>query len=174
MANPAMNAAEKKEVEQSFWYEAGTLVSQGLLYLERGAEFAADPETYAAADALFESILTKLRSLDSFFQNMGRFPTDADADDLVPGYSQTILTSSERRQINVRVAHLTYLRPPAHAWDIGEMVRRGLEACAAFMKAAGVAGRDNWSTRLAEIEQTLKAWTYDDVRTENDSHAFRP
>lgn len=59
-----------EQLKHSIWYEAGTLVSQGLLYLRQGEALAADREgLYPAADALFDSLLTKLRTLDGGVQH---------------------------------------------------------------------------------------------------------
>lgn len=168
-----------EELEQlglSVSYEAGTLLSQGILYLRDGAALAKPTNRmYPTADALFDSLLTKLRSLDGFFTNQRHRPTDAIAKDLVPTWQpRGILSSDERTTINVRIAHLTYLRPAAHEWDIGLMVRKALETMSAFIQAAGPDAVDNGQYRIDEITRELNQWNdLDEVKTKNDNHAYR-
>lgn len=168
--------ADIRQLQHSVWYEAGTLVSQGLLYLGEGAALAADKERlYPTADALFDSLLTKLRTLDGFFQNFSSKATDAVASDLAPGWPATpILTPDQRKKISVRIAHLTYLRPIDHEWDIGVMIRTALETMHQFIQAAGPATVDAGQYRLDEIAAVLAAWgDFDQVKTKNDIHAYR-
>lgn len=165
-----------KQLQHSVWYETGTLVSQGLLYLREGAALAADADRlYPTADALFDSLLTKLRTLDGFFQNFSSKPTDAVASDLAPQWPATpILTPDERKKISVRIAHLTYLRPIDHEWDIGVMIRKAMETMRDFIQAAGAANVYAGQYRLDEIGSVLAEWgDLDQVKTKNDNHAYR-
>lgn len=165
-----------EQLQHSVWYEAGTLVSQGLLYLREGAALAADKERlYPTADALFDSLLTKLRTLDSFFRNLSSKATDAVASDLAPGWpARPILTDGQRKKISVRIAHLTYLRPVDHEWDIGVLIRTALETMHQFIQVAGPANVYAGQYRLDEIAAVLAEWgDLDEVKTKNDNHAYR-
>ncbi len=165
-----------EQLKRSVSYECGTLISQGLLYLREGAQLAADTaHLYPAADALLESLLTKLRSLDAFFSNFEVRATDAIASDLAPGWAPfAILTPDERKMINVRIAHLTYLRPTEHEWEFGLMIRRALETMKRFIETAGPNNVHDGEQRLKELEAVLANWgDLDDVKTKNDNHAYR-
>lgn len=183
MAKRKLTKKEVEQLEETFWYEVGTLISQGLLYLRRGEEFAADIKKYPygdpaamypVADALFDSLLTKLRALDSFFQNIGDWDTDGIAKDLGAWKKREMLPKDVRRRINVRIAHITTLRPKAHHWEIGKLVHAALLMIANYMDEVGVAGRHKWKERRSEVAAVLAAWAdLDDVVTENDRHAHR-
>lgn len=96
------------------------------------------------------------------------------ASDVTTWQAAGFLTEDERSAINVRVAHLTYLRPHEHDWAIGRMIRLALETIAAFIKAVGTAGHDGWDYRRSEVERTLADWgDRGGVRTNNDRHAHR-
>lgn len=69
-------ADQAKEFDQSFWYHVGVLVSQSKLYL-LGRERIAGTDEYAARDALFEMLLVRIRTFDSFFSSS----KDVKADD---------------------------------------------------------------------------------------------
>lgn len=92
-----------------------------------------------------------------------------------PGWPPTqILTTDERRGVSVRIAHLTYLRPIEHEWEIGLMIRKALETMRDFIQAAGPANVYAGQFRLDEINEVLADWgDLDQVKTRNDNHAYR-
>ena len=129
---------------------------------------------YPVADALFDSLLTKLRALDSFFQNIGDRDTDGVANDLGAWEERKMLPNDVRRSINVRIAHITTLRPKAHHWEVGKLIHAALVMIGDYMDAVGVAGRHKWKNRRAEVASVLTAWgDLDAVLTDNDQHAHR-
>jgi hypothetical protein len=179
MPNPSPQ--DRSQFEGSFSYHVGVLLSMSRLYLADGATLAADTAgrrpMYPAADALFEMLLLRLRSFDSFLACIGGNPTDATARDWVSSWApRSVLLGTERADINKRLAHLTYEQPPFHDWAIGEMVRRCCEALEQFLTDLGAAGPSAWGTRLAELRTYLAdhaAEGWDNVHTKNDGHAYR-
>lgn len=170
-------ADQENEFDQSFWYHAGVLVSQSKLYLLGGERIAGSDE-YAAADALFEMLLVRMRTFDSFFSSSTEFKADdALALHFVPSWSTNhFLTDDERERISKRLAHLTYSQPAEHEWPIGQIIRRCLEAIKEFLEAVPKLS-PRWNYRLDEITRFLNtefaAEHLDAIWTEADKHAHR-
>ncbi|MGB3411183.1 MAG: hypothetical protein WBA45_08285 [Microthrixaceae bacterium] len=172
---------QRDEFEGSFSYHVGVLMATSRLYLNQGAQLAnntggPNPQ-YAAADALFEMILVRVRSFDSFLGCVGNQKTDAHATDWVPGWQRgSVLIGTERNDISKRLPHLTYLQPPVHQWPIGEIVRRCCEGLEAFLFQVGPSAPKEWEDRHIELEEFLKEHAtqqWNRIWTENDNHAHR-
>lgn len=177
MHNVPPSADQAKEFDQSFWYHVGVLVSQSKLYLLGGERIAGTNE-YAAADAMFEMILLRIRAFDSFFSSSKEVRSDdALALHFVPLWPvQGFLTKTERDRISKRLAHLTYSQPAEHEWPIGRILRRCLEAITEFLEAIPERS-PRWEYRLREITGFLNnefaAYDLDAIWTEADKHAHR-
>ena len=171
-------ADQVKEFDQSLWYHVGVLVSQARLYL-LGGERIAGTEEYAAADALFEMLLVRLRTFDSFFSSSSEVKADdALARHFVPSWpTHHFLTGVERGRISTRLAHLTYAQPAEHEWAIGQMIRRCLQAIKEFLKAVPDPLSPRWKYRLGEVTGFLNGefaeHDLDAIWTEADKHAHR-
>jgi len=178
MPNPTPQ--QKEEFEGSFSYNVGVLLSMSRLYFEKGAQFAAptggDVPMYPAADALFEMILLRLRTFDSFFRSNA-----SQGDDAVPAHwgasrpSALVLVNSERADISKRLAHLTYSQPPSHEWAIGAMVRRCCEAIDQFLGDLQPHVK-LWEERHTETKEFLDEHAsngWEEIWTENNRHAHR-
>ena len=165
------------EFDESLWYHVGVLVSQSKLYLQ-GGEVMAGSVQYAAADALFEMLLVRLRAFDSFFGSAVGQPDDALAVHFVAGWSPShFLTTDERTNINKRLAHLTYSQPHTHEWAVGKMIRRCLETIRDFLQAIGNGLSERWTERrdevIAFLDGDFQSQTLDSIWTETDKHAHR-
>jgi hypothetical protein len=153
------------------------LVSQSKLYLLGGERIARTNE-YAAADALFEMLLMRIRAFGSFFSSSNQVKgDDALALHFVPSWPvRRFLSNDERERISKRLAHLTYSQPAQHEWPIGQILRRCLEAITEFLEA--IPKRSPlWEYRLCEITEFLSNefadHDLDAIWTEGDKHAHR-
>lgn len=175
MHNVPPTPDQAKEFDQSFWYHVGVLLSQSKLYL-LGGERIAGTDNYAAGDALFEMLLVRIRTFDSFFSSSKEIEADdALALHFVPSWpAQHFLTNDERERISKRLAHLTYSQPAEHEWPIGQIVRRCLKAITEFLEAIPKLS-PRWESRLREIRGFLSnefaAHDLDAIWTEPDKHA---
>jgi len=174
----APDTEQLQEFDGTFSYHVGVLVSQSKLYL-LGGEAIAGTDEYAAADALFEMLLVRMRTFDSFFSSAqtGK-PDDALAGQFVPGWTVAhFLTDDERAQISKRLAHLTYSQPPAHEWAIGQMVKRCLEVIGDFLQSVPGGLTERWAYRYAEVTHflgdELPNNDLESIWTEADKHAHR-
>jgi len=178
MPNPTTH--QKEEFEGSFSYNVGVLLSMSRLYFNEGESFAAstggDVSMYPAADALFEMILLRLRTFDSFFGPTAKKDDDADPAHWVTLWtSASVLDISERAAISKRLAHLTYSQPPSHEWAIGAMVRQCCDAIDQFLGDLHPHVK-LWGARHTEIKEFLDEHAsngWEEIRTENDRHAYR-
>ncbi|RIK10606.1 MAG: hypothetical protein DCC49_02835 [Acidobacteria bacterium] len=176
---PARTKEDLDTFVQAFHYETEMLLSQGLLYLDHGREIADDRSEgkQVVADALLDSILNRLRAFDAFFDPCGKRveKTDAIASDMANRWeSRPTLRSETRKNINVRLSHLTYIRPREHAWEIGIMIGEALEAIRDFMHATLVSDESR-NQLLKSVESTLDDWgDRNRIHTSQEhGHAFR-
>lgn len=166
------------EFDETFWYHAGVLVSQSKLYLLGGERLSGTPE-YAAADALFEMLLVRLRTFDSFFSATNiQQQDDAIATQFAANWNaHHFLTADERQNINKRLPHLTYSQPPVHEWPIGQMVHRCLGTILDFLQHVPGNLTPRWAYRRQEITDYLAGeftqHALDDIWTEQNRHAHR-
>lgn len=167
------SAEQEAQFNASFRYELAALVNQAVPYVRHGDSIAA--ANWAAADALLESTLIRLRSMHQFFSNK-RTKGDAIAADLALTWqSMPVMRARDYRHIGKRVAHLTYSRPVEHTWPIGEMVGKALRNSLDYMEAVGCDSREGWSELYETIELELSTWgDLDRVMTSTDQHARRP
>lgn len=161
----------KAFISNDLSYELLLFRSTSIRYIRDGAAIAA--AGLPDADALLESVLTRLRALDSFY-GLGRAKaTDALAEDICDDWTRARVITGKgmRRAINTRLEHLVYGRSANFDWPIGEMVHRGLEVTSAFLKQAK---RSALKPALVEIERALAGWTPSDQRTwtSPDRHAY--
>lgn len=167
------SAEQEAQFNASFRYEMAALLNQAVPYVRHGDSIAM--ANWAAADALLESTLIRLRSMHQFFTNK-RTKGDAIAVDLALSWQSTpVMRTRDYRHIGTRVAHLTYSRPLEHTWPIGEMVGKALRNALGYMDVVGCDSREGWSELYEAIKLELSEWgDLDRVTTSTNQHARRP